>query len=140
MCVDRVVGIRQHHRDPALGVVRGRYARLAARLTEHDDPLAATMGGQRRGQAGDPGANHDDIGTLLPGRADAHSPPPGWPIAIIRCTLCRARRAVCESTWTSSAPSTRQRSSAAGVIIFMYLHEARSLTARKSTPGAALRS
>ena len=61
-------------------------------------------------------------------------------MAIIRCTLARARAAVSGSTSTSSAPSIRLRSSAAGVIIFMYRHDARSLTAWKSIPGAALRN
>src|SRR3984893_11927796 len=140
MRLDRVVGIRQNHRDPALGVVRGRHAKPAVRLAQHDDPAPDTMGGQRGGQAGDAGADDHDVGPLLPGRTNAHSPPPGRPMAIIRCTLRRASPAVCASTWTSSAPSIRQRNSAAGVIIFMYLHDARSLTARKSTPGAALRS
>src|SRR6202162_739609 len=133
MGVDRVLGPRQHHCDPALRVERrglGRFARPPPRA-----PAAVSR--QRGGQPRDPGADDHDIGAGLPG---PHSPPPGCPISILRRTLRRASRAISGSTSTSSAPSVRQRSSAAGVIIFMYLHDARSLTARKSTAGAALRS
>ena len=96
--VDRVVGVRQHHGNPALGVVGGRRTGLAAGLAEHDHPSAGAVRGQRRGQTADAGADDNDVGTLLPGRVNAHSPPPGWPIAIIRCTLWRARCAVWAST------------------------------------------
>src|SRR3984893_14850300 len=133
MGVDRVLGPRQHHCDPALSVKRRRLGRLA----QHHHPAAAAVSRQRGGQARAPGADDHDIGAGLPA---PHPPPPGCPISIIRCTLARASRAISGSTSTSSAPSVRQRSNAAGVIIFMYLHDARSLTARKSTSGAALRS
>src|SRR6202045_880876 len=133
MGVDRVLGPRQHHCDPALRVER----RGLGRLAQHHHPAAAAVSRQRGGQPRDPGADDHDIGAGLPG---PHSPPPGVPISISRRKLRRASRAISGSTSTSSAPSVRQRSSAAGVIIFMYLHDARSLTARKSTPGAALRS
>ena len=45
--------------------------------------------------------------------------PLGWPIEIIWLTAARARLAMSGATWTSSRPSWRQRSRAAGVIIFM---------------------
>ena len=125
MGLDRVVGVakalRQHHRNAALCVEGGGVPDLA----QHDHRAAAAVRGQRRGQAGYAGADDDDVGALAPevgpaagGRA-RHSPPPGCPISIIRCTLARAAVATSGSTCTSSAPSTRQRSNAAGVIIFM---------------------
>src|SRR6185312_7218425 len=126
MLVDRVFGVRQHNGDAALRI-KGRGI---VGLAQHHHFSATAMRRQRGDEARNPGADDNDVGTLLPG--SGHSSPPGVPISIIRCTLARACRAISGSTSTSSAPSTRQRSNAAGVIIFMYLQEARSLTARKS--------
>ena len=66
----RVVGVRQHHRDPALGVERRRIGRLA----QNDCATAFSMRGQGGGQAGHPGADHHDIGALLPVHACGASP------------------------------------------------------------------
>ena len=57
---------------------------------------------QRGGQSGHPAADDHEVGALAsqdtpPGRA-AHSPPPGLPISIMRCTDSRARAAVSGST------------------------------------------
>ena len=40
-------------------------------------PASGSVGRQRGGQAGHSGADDHDVGLLLPGRADAHSPSPG---------------------------------------------------------------
>ena len=87
MRVDRIVGAGQHHRDPALRIVR----RGLIGLAQHDDfPAAVPVRGQRGRQTGDAGTDHDDIGALLPhpgtpaGGPGCHSSPPGWPISIIR--------------------------------------------------------
>ena len=71
---------------------------------------------------GDPGwGNHDHSAV-----AD------GVPMAIMRSTERRARSAMSRSTNTSSVPSRSDRSSFAGVIIFMYLHTAARFTGTKS--------
>ena len=62
MRLDRVVGSRQHHRDTALGVERGGLRRLA----QHHHPATQPLRRQRRGQPRHPGADDDDVGTLLP--------------------------------------------------------------------------
>ena len=61
-------------------------------------------------------------------------------MAIIARTARRARSATSGSTCTSSTPSRRQRSRAAGVIIFMYRHTAFGLTGSQRTAGLARRS
>ena len=62
-------------------------------------------------------------------------------MAIIRSTAPRARAAISgiDDDLVPHLPQ-RGRAASSGVIIFMYLQDARSLTAWKSTPGAALRS
>jgi hypothetical protein len=82
--IDRVVVVRQHHGDAALRVMRGRSTGLASGFAEYDDPTAGPVRGQRGGQTTYAGTDDDDVGALLPGRMRAHSPPPGWPIEIIR--------------------------------------------------------
>ena len=59
-------------------------------------------------------------------------------MAIIRSTDARARSAMSAGTSTSSTPSRSDRSSLAGVIIFMYLHTAARLTGSNDTCGLAL--
>jgi hypothetical protein len=76
MGVDRVVGIRQHHSDATLRVER----RGVGSLAQHNDLTAATVCGQCGDEAGYPGSDDDDVGSLMP----HHSPPPGVPISIIR--------------------------------------------------------
>ena len=64
-----------------------------------------------------------------------HSPPPLCPIAIIRSTAPRARaRRSPDRRRTSSRISRSDGSSFSGVIIFMYLQDARSLTAGSRHP------
>ena len=131
MRLHRILGARQDHGDPALGIEGGRLADLA----EHHDLSARPRRRQGRDQSGDSGPDDDDVSALLPeagttaragapGRCapapgGAHSPPPGCPISIMRWTLLRPAAATSASTCTSSAPSTRHRSNAAGVIIFI---------------------
>ena len=59
---------------------------------------------------------------------------------IIAWTARRARAATPGSTVTSVTPSRRQRSRAAGVVIFMYRHTASGLTGSQRTAGLARRS
>src|SRR5699024_976704 len=83
------------------------------------------------GQSGSPRTDDHHTGIA------AHSPLPGLPISIIRCTDRRARSAMLGSTVTSSRPSRRLTSNFSGVIIFMNLHDAWGLTARNSVRGLA---
>ena len=103
--------------DPALGPP-GR-AGVRGVLGDDDDPQPGGGGVERGGETGDAAADDDEVRAGLPGARAAHSPPPGRPIAIIRCTAARPRAASSGSTCTSSVPSRRLRSSASGVIIFM---------------------
>jgi hypothetical protein len=96
--IDRVIILRQHHRDPALRVVRRGHPTRLTRLIEDDDAAPGPMGSQRGRQPGDTHSDHDDIGIVPPRRSGGHSPPPGWPISIIRCTLRRPAAATSKST------------------------------------------
>ncbi len=62
------VVVRQHHRDAALRVVRRGHPVPPVRLAEHDDPAPGAVGGQRGGQTRYAGADHDDVGGVLPRR------------------------------------------------------------------------
>jgi hypothetical protein len=96
--VDGIVSVREDDRDATLGVERGGLADLA----QQDDPPAPPVRRQCGGQAGNTGADDDDVGALSPQSGAAarwrHSPPPGCPISIIRWTLARASAAVFGST------------------------------------------
>ncbi len=64
-----------------------------------------------------------------------YSPPPGFPISIMRCTDFRAPLGhIGGERGPRPYPRRGSGSNAAGWIIFMYGHEARSLTAWKSRP------
>ena len=114
---------------------------------QHRQPGAARSG-QRGGQPGDPGADDDDVGAGLP----AGQQVPGSAVrgSFAAAALCRSRSSARRRRGPGRRSPGRRRprraapaasvSSFSGVIIFMYLQDARSLTARKSTPGAALRS
>lgn len=109
--LNRVVGARQHHRDPALGVVCRGHRVSSGRLTEHHHLPVGPACGAGGGQPADPGADDDDVGTLLPAGATAHLLTGAeCPIETMRCTLRAASRAVSGSTWISSAPSVELRS------------------------------
>src|SRR2546423_5458782 len=124
----------QDNGDAALGPAG--VAGVGRRLGDDEDAQAQLTGVQRGGQAGHAGADDHQVRPGFP----VHSAPPGLPISIIRRTDARARSAISAATCTSSLFSRSERSSAAGVIIFMYRQEARSFTARKSISGAARRS
>ena len=108
-------------------------------LGQHHHPHAEPRRRQRGGQPRHPGADDDHVGLQPPQPFTRRRP--ALPISIIRCTAPRGRgRRSRGRRAPRRAPSRRQRSSFAGVIIFMYLQDARSLTARKSTSGAARRN
>ena len=142
--VDRVVGVAAAPRRSRPGRSAWPSRPASAGLAQHDHAAAARCAASAAARPADPGADDDDVGAAAcPGRAVGcgHSPPPR--LADLDHPLhagARPSRRSRDRRATSSAPSTRQRNSAAGVIIFMYLHDARSLTARKSTSGAALRN
>ncbi len=117
-----VVGaVGEDDRHAALGPGGAALGRFALADDQHSEPEAG--GAQRRGQSGHAGSDDHEVRAGLPARcalvAGVHSPPPGCPMAIILRTASRPRSAVSWSTVTSSRPSRRQRSNAAGVIIFM---------------------
>ena len=63
-----------------------------------------------------------------------------WLYGVAYRVARRARATMSGATCTSSTPSLRQRSSAAGVVIFMNRHTAFGLTGSQRTAGLAWRS
>ncbi len=98
MRIDRIVAARQYHRYTALRVVGCGGSNGVGGLVEQDDAAASAMSGQCGGQTGHTGADYDDVGRIPPSGTRPHSPPPGWPISIIRWTLSRPAAATSGST------------------------------------------
>lgn len=112
--VHAVAGTREHHGDAAL---RQSCVAIPDRGLGDGYHLQAELGGaQCSGQPSNTGTDNSKVRGGFPGR---HSPPPGRPMAIIRCTAPRARSAMSAGTVTSSTLSRSERSRAAKVIIFM---------------------
>ena len=141
--LERVGGV-EHAGQPALGPRR----RAGVEDVLGDDEHAAHRAhGERGGQPGGARAEHDDVDVTRPRRRRRGQPGRDaghvtrrrrrLPMAIIRSTDRRARSAMSGGTSTTSVPSRSERSSLAGVIIFMYLHTAARLTGSNSTSGLA---
>ena len=137
------VTVRRDHGDTALRVLGGGVGGPALADGEHPQP--ARRRGPRGGQPGDPAADDDEVGVVLP------APPRSCRAASLAAARVADRdhplhrqAGPLGDVGRRRAPRPclrwRHRSSAAGVIIFMYGQDARSLTAWKSMPGAALRS